>query len=305
MRLSCGWRFVSPCGDFELQQEAEGSFRVRGKDLTSAEARAVRIFETAVRERIAKGDGWTLDEGTAVTEGLGETAPILNYDFSFVAPGATYAQVAALFGKRTTGTTGTITAIRSVGGTVRVSSEAVNEVVLKDGDALAVTLPRPTLCCPVPVPGPIDRRAAWVLRAFLTTAQKETWDRWAYVLVRGSHSGHTYRIAHRHSATAIAQGKCAWDISADHVMHAHATWLPPAEEVLCLMLTLQYREPWMRNLSGNLTGTAPYYPNPFMAAGHKQFVDGVDSAMAVASAYRGMVAYNAVAEQVLRAGLLS
>lgn len=303
-QLSHGWRFVSPCGDFELRQEGADTFRVTGKDLTSAEARAVRIFETAARERIAKGD-WILDAGTAVTEGIGENAPILNYDFSFAAPGATYAQVAALFGKQTTGTTGVITAIRSTGGTVRVSSEAVNEVVLKDGDELAVTLPRPTLCCPVPIPGPIDQRATWVLRAFLSTEQKETWDRWAYVLVRGSHSGHTYRVAHRHSTTAIQQGKCAWDVSADHVMHAHATWLPPAEEVLCLMLTLQYREPWIRNLSGNLTGTEPHYPNPFMAPGHTQFHDGVDSAMAVSSAYGTLAAYNTMAGQVLRLGVLS
>ena len=303
MRL--GWRIPSPCGDFRLNKDGK-DYVLEGEHLTPAEITAVEKFVQAVRAKTAQSKDWSIQEDSWLYSRKGEGGDgdqlIDRVCFRFSSP-QTYGQVAGLLCEQTVGTKGVITAVRSESGIVSVTSETVEKIRLKvastegkkkddtsdqtdlpsdpaDPPILAVTTPRPTLCCPVAIPGPIDKKADWLLRAFLTEAQRETWDRYSFVIVRGSHSRHLYRIAHRHSARAIHQTKCAWDLTKNHLIHAHATWLPPAEEVLCLMLTLGWREPWVRNPSGNLAGAPPMYPNPFMSE-YNQMLDGTDSAQIV------------------------
>lgn len=298
MRL--GWRIPSPCGDFRLSKDGK-DYVLEGEDLTAAEIAAVEKFVCEVRVKAAEGKGWSIKEDAWLyskeDEAKGGAQKVDRVCFRFSSPQA-YAQVTSLLCEKTVGTKGVITAVRSHKGVVSVTTEAVEKIKLGETSAkkkedqsdsaiavvdppvLAVTTPRPTLCCPVTIPGPIDAKADWLLRAFLTEDQQKTWERDRFVLVRGSHSGHLYRIAHRHSPLAIRQSKCAWDLTKNHLMHAHATWLPPAEEVLCLMLALGWTEPWVRNPSGNLSAQPPMYPNPFMSE-ENQVLDGTDSAQIV------------------------
>jgi hypothetical protein len=139
---------------------------------------------------------------------------------------------------------------------------------------VAVTVPRATLCCPVTVKGPIDLRADHVLRCFSTESQWASWVRFGHMEVRGGRSGLRYRVAHRHTPIAIEQTKPAWCIDDNNVVHAHLTFLPPAEEVLALKLALEHREGWIRNASGYYSGPEPHYPNPFMAE-DEQGADGL------------------------------
>lgn len=112
-----------------------------------------------------------------------------------------------------------------------------------------VVTERPTLCCPIPTPGPMDR-ASEVLRTFLTADQWDEWCQDGMIHVRGNLTGDTYRVVHRKHPLAAKQGKAAWNVTEDHVVHCHLTHLPPPEETLSIVLTLQFGEDWIRNPSG-------------------------------------------------------
>lgn len=126
--------------------------------------------------------------------------------------------------------------------------------------AAAATIPRPTLCCPIPWEGP-DQRASEVLKAFCTPDEWDEWIQCGMIHVVGNLTGHTYRVVHRHHALARRQGKITWDETSDSVVHAHLAVLPPPEEVLSVKLTLQYGEDWIRNPSGYF-GRGPRFPHP-------------------------------------------
>ena len=296
--MQYGWRIPSPCGDFQLLKEGE-NFRLEGEHLTEAEVKSVEQFVFDVRIQAARTDLGKDDARWSILEdnwlyaidtndpATPEKKPGVDRVLFRFSSSLSYEKIASMICKQTVGDKGVITAFRSEKGVLSVTSEAIEKIELdkaekEDKPILAVTVPRPTLCCPDAVPGIIDRKADWLLRAFLNLKQLRTWNEDAYIEVRGSHSGHLYRIAHRHSPIAIQQGKCAWDLTRNHLMHAHAAWLPPAEEVLCLFLALGWREPWVRNPSGNLACIPPVYPNPFMSR-EEQWLDGVDSAGLVSS----------------------
>jgi hypothetical protein len=291
--MQYGWRIPSPCGDFQLLKEGE-NFCLQGEHLTDAEIESVEAFVFDVRTQAARSDLGKNDARWSILEdnwlyarnvndpAAAEKKPGVDRVLFRFTSTLSYEKIASMLCKRTVGNEGVITAFRSEKGVISVTSESIEKIELgktteDDEPILAVTVPRPTLCCPDAVPGTIDQKAGWLLRAFLSLKQLRTWNEDAYVEVRGSHSGHLYRIAHRHSPIAIDQGKCAWDLTRSHLMHAHAAWLPPAEEVLCLFLALGWREPWVRNPSGNLSCLPPMYPNPFMSE-KEQWLDGVDSA---------------------------
>jgi hypothetical protein len=100
--------------------------------------------------------------------------------------------------------------------------------------------------------------------AFCTPEQQETWREVGWLEAKGQVSGDTYRIAHRHSSVAVAQGKATWLVTHNCVVHAHLTWYPPAEEVLALKLAVEHRESWIRNKSTILARSEiPVFNHPF------------------------------------------
>lgn len=135
-------------------------------------------------------------------------------------------------------------ALEIVEGTGAALQAAVEQVESKDGDA--VTVKRPTPCCPKCVPGAIEP-ANEVLQAFLSPQQHDAWARYRAFEVRGGITGFRYLLAHRHSATAQKIGRIAYDLDHSRVVHFHDWSVPPEEEVLAAKLILEHREPWLRN----------------------------------------------------------
>lgn len=141
---------------------------------------------------------------------------------------------------------------------------------------VAVTTSRPTNCCPYTIPGDTrGRRADKLLLAFCTAEQRETWIKYGWLEARGRITGDRYRVAHRHSPIARKQTKVTWLLDSDQVVHAHATWLPPAEEVLTLKLVIEGHESWVRNPS-TVFGI-PSLPHPFQSE-RTQSHDGLTEA---------------------------
>lgn len=110
----------------------------------------------------------------------------------------------------------------------------------------AASVKRPTPCCPNCQPGSVAR-ASEVLLSFLTPAQHAQWAQSRTIDVVGHLSGHTYRIAHRHSAQAHAWTKICADLTDGGILHFHDWSVPPEEEVLAAKLCLEHCEPWLRN----------------------------------------------------------
>lgn len=126
----------------------------------------------------------------------------------------------------------------------------------------AVTVKRPTPCCPQCIPGAI-LPASEVLLSFLDHDQHEQWARSRTLTVIGGLSGHKYLLAHRNTDTARRNGKVCYDLTGGGVMHFHDWSVPPEEEVLASMLILRHREHWLRNEATCFDPTGMRFKNPF------------------------------------------
>ena len=152
--------------------------------------------------------------------------------------------------------------------------DKLKELAAKPDAAAAATVRRPTPCCPDCYVDAI-KPATEALLAFLDEEQHRTWASERYVIARGQYTRHRYLIAHRNSPIAACNGRMAYDLDDNLVMHFHDWTVPPEEEVLATMLILQHREPWLRNEATALGGGRHVFKNPFGDGG-----DGVsDSAL--------------------------
>jgi len=116
----------------------------------------------------------------------------------------------------------------------------------KDKADSAVTVKRPTPCCPQCHAGAIEP-ATEVLLSFLDEDQHQQWAERRSLICHGGRTGYPYLIAHRHSAAAKRMGRICADLRTRTVLHFHDMSVPPEEEVLAAMLCLQHREHWLRN----------------------------------------------------------
>jgi hypothetical protein len=144
----------------------------------------------------------------------------------------------------------TLTAVSFKDGKLEVAETgAIETVVAKaegDPDAKAVSVARPTPCCPSCVPGSVEP-ASDVLLSFLSEEEHADWAKHRAIMVTGGRSGHRYLIAHRHSRTAVLNKKICYDVDDHCVLHFHDWTVPPEEEVLATKLILEHREAWLRN----------------------------------------------------------
>jgi hypothetical protein len=144
----------------------------------------------------------------------------------------------------------TLTAVSFKNGKLEVAeADGLTTLVAKaenDKEAKAVSVSRPTPCCPRCEPGAIAP-ARDVLLAFLNEQEHADWAEHRAISVTGGMSGHRYLLAHRNSPTAGRLGKICYDMDERFVLHFHATDLPPEEEILAAKLILEHREPWLRN----------------------------------------------------------
>lgn len=146
----------------------------------------------------------------------------------------------------------TLTAVSFQDGRVVTTSGTSDTDVAKIAKELekepkaAVSVSRPTPCCPDCKPGAIGP-ASEVLLAFLTPEQHTDWAEHRAFRARGQLSGHDYLVMHRHHPLAVASGRHVYDLTDDARMDFHDVSLPPEEEALSAKLVLEHAEPWLRN----------------------------------------------------------
>ena len=144
----------------------------------------------------------------------------------------------------------TLTAVSFTDGRLEVAETGMLETLVakaeNDKEAKAVSVARPTPCCPKCEVGSVAP-ARDVLLSFLTAQEHIDWADHRAIMVRGGLSGHRYLLAHRKSPTAARLGKICYDLDDHCVLHFHASDVPPEEEVLAAKIILEHREPWLRN----------------------------------------------------------
>lgn len=131
----------------------------------------------------------------------------------------------------------------------------------KEKAKAAVTVQRPTPCCPRCIPGAVEP-ASEVLLSFLTPEQHESWASDRCLIAIGGYTGTRYLLAHRHTERAQKIGRVCYSLDDEAVIHFHQTEVPPEEEVLAAKLILELREDWLRNEATLFSG-AQRFKNPF------------------------------------------
>lgn len=226
------WYFPSFCGDFRLESnESDTQSLLTTGDLTPLEASTmVKFLEVASKkEWVAAGVDLPL---------RGPGAIILHA--SVAEAGACLAEISGYKTK------GKLTVFKSERDELSATELITGSLVPQDTKA-AVTVRRPTLCCPSPVQRPEDLRAEHVLEAFLPPEEVDRWHQTRAVRVRGGITGHLYNLAGRDTAQGQKQGRICFDMTDNRILHFHDSLRPPAEEVLAAWLILAFREPWLRN----------------------------------------------------------
>ena len=152
----------------------------------------------------------------------------------------------------------------------------------------AVTVRRPTLCCPTPIDG-AEIRASQVLEAFCSPVQWAHWMEHGWIVAYGKYTGHAYRICHRHTPLAKKQGKITMDLDDQAIVHCYDWSVPPPEEVLAIKLILEHREDWLRNSSTlwDSHWARNVFHNPL---GH-EVLDGTKDAAIVAGVGGGLMGH--------------
>jgi hypothetical protein len=150
----------------------------------------------------------------------------------------------------------------------------------------AVTVRRPTLCCPTPIDG-AEVRASQVLQAFCDPTQWSHWLEHGWLVAYGKYTGHAYRVCHRHTPLAKRQGKITMDLDDGVIVHCYDWSVPPPEEVLAIKLILEHREDWLRNSS--TLWDAPLARHIFRNPLGDQVLDGTKDAALVSTVGSGVL----------------
>jgi hypothetical protein len=255
------WFFPAWNGDFRLVAgEADGTSKLLVMQPTPHERQLIATFMKTARKK-----KWTKEK-------FDEDDPI---DTRTIDLGATIDTIGPALVKLTKPAASTLTAVSFKDGHLEVAETgSLATIVAKaagDDAAKAVSVSRPTPCCPKCEVDSIAP-ARDVLLSFLTAQEHADWADHRAIMVKGGLSGHRYLLAHRHSETAARLGKICYDVEDRCVLHFHDISVPPEEEVLAAKLILEHREPWLRNEATVLQQDSGgkwvdlgfmRYPNPF------------------------------------------
>jgi len=255
------WYFPSWNGDIRIEEHPEDP---KKKTLltvispTAAEIKKLGEIDMLVRKR-----GWR-DRDKPMVGSFSVNWPE-RAEFMLDAP---VSRIGKVLLKKVKGGKQTLTAVVFEDGTQEVADgdgEAVAALVDTEAEGKepekAVSVKRPTPCCPTCFTEDPITAADEVLKEFLTPSEWETWVSDLAVYAYGGMSGHLYRIAHRQSPEAARQRKICLDLTNGEVLHFHDWSVPPAEEVLASKLILEHREDWLRNEA--TLASRPCYKNPF------------------------------------------
>jgi len=230
------WAFPAWNGDFRLVLgDEEGTSKLLVMAPTPYEMKLLAAFMA-----IAHKKKWTkeklVEDDTIDTRTIVLSAPLT--------------KVGPVLVKITKPADRTLTAVSFKNGQLEVAETGAIETVIakaeNDPEAKAVSVARPTPCCPSCVPGSVAP-ASDVLLSFLNEQEHADWAKNRAIMVTGGRSGHRYLLAHRHSRTAVLNKKICYDIDDHCVLHFHDWTVPPEEEVLAAKIILEHREAWLRN----------------------------------------------------------
>jgi hypothetical protein len=112
---------------------------------------------------------------------------------------------------------------------------------------VAVTTEVPKRGCPMSLIEEREVKATEVLRIFLSPTQLADFEEQGACGVVGGDTGTHYMVAHRYSRVAIREHGLVKNLDTGVPVCSELTLLPPAEEMLALVLALQFREEeWLR-----------------------------------------------------------
>lgn len=229
------WYVPSWNGDFRLEGLDDERSVLTITQPTPYEIKLLRAFLKKARKK-----KWT-DEDIKAKETIDARVIKLN---------APVAETAPILVGALKPTDRTLTAVVYRNGRLEVAETAalgaLAEKAEKEDAKAAVSVARPTPCCPACVPGSVEP-ASEVLLSFLTPQEHADWAAHRAFIVQGGCSGHRYLLAHRNSDTARRIGRMCYDLTDQLVLHFHDWSVPPEEEVLAAKLILEHREPWLRN----------------------------------------------------------
>lgn len=147
-----------------------------------------------------------------------------------------------------------ITAVSVIGTSdtnLQLKEVSTIDEAIETGSEEAVTTSVPKRGCPMPVFNPsVERhiRATAVLLRFLTDRQKSDFEREHAFVTFGGSSRDRYLVSHRHSRMASNKG-IVFNLDQNRSVCVEQSILPPAEELLAILATLQCREPeWIEGL---------------------------------------------------------
>jgi len=253
------WYVPSWNGDFRLTPgDDEATSKLLVMAPTPHELKLLAAFMTVARKK-----KWT-KEALAQDEAIDTRTIILDAPLAKVGPALV---------KITKPADRTLTAVSFKDGRLEVAETGALETLVAkaEPESKAVSVARPTPCCPQCVPGSVEM-ASDVLLSFLSPQEHADWAKHRAIMVTGGRSGHRYLLAHRHSRTAVLNKKICYDVEDHCVLHFHDWTVPPEEEVLAAKLILEHREEWLRNEATVLFQDAKgewfdfgimHYKNPF------------------------------------------
>lgn len=170
-----------------------------------------------------------------------------------------------------------LTAVKMVGGKLTATDDTGSEVtegaldqLLNEPEAqAAVSVSRPTPCCPDCQPGAMPM-ASEVLQSFLSPEEHASWAKQRQIIVVGHLSGHRYLLSHRNHPRAQKDTRICYDLDSKCELKFFDWGVPPEEEVLATKLILEHREPWLRNEATLFhmleeSRSEPIFKNPFGA----------------------------------------
>jgi hypothetical protein len=230
------WYVPSWNGDFRLVPgDEEGTSKLLVMAPTPYEMKLLAAFMAAARKK-----KWTKEK--LVEDDVIDTRTIVL--------GAPLTKVGPALVKISKPADRTLTAVSFKDGQLEVAETGAIETVIAkaegDTESKAVSVARPTPCCPSCVPGSVEL-ASDVLLSFLSEQEHADWAKHRSIMVTGGRSGHRYLLSHRHSRTAVLNKKICYDVDDHCVLHFHDWTVPPEEEVLAAKLILEHREAWLRN----------------------------------------------------------
>lgn len=254
------WHFPSASGDYTLIPDGDSAVRLEVVNPTADELTAIGNLLKEARRR-----GW-----------CGDAIGISPIGVTNVTIGTTMAKAAPLLMAEAYKGERSLTMVTSKAGTIKTVfddqtpalTERITEAIEVSEDAppekkpkKIVTAVKPKVGCPIPQVSKL-LRASNVLHSVCTQEQWASWLRNGWLFARGGVSGLTYRVAHRHSRAANAQGRVVWCCETSMPVCLWNNDLPPAEEVATIKLVLEHREPWiidkesvdsetLRHLQGN------------------------------------------------------